>query len=886
MPTAAKRPLTPLVRMSIAISTVIASAVVFAVTLAWWAGAAHETAAPPSEADAILDILPDARPRPADADIAVAGITGTVRDLEGEPLAGARVCAWRLTAPWSTAERATPQCVDAGPDGFYILTALPPLRHAIHASAPRHRPARLDDDLSLRPGERRGDVDFALAPGGARVAGVVQDVSGGVVEGAWVSNGDGQGPGTASARSDAAGRFTLWVSPGFVHLMGQADGYADATEYGSAPGEALVLRMTPESVLVGQVVMADTRAPVAGARVTVIGELGEAGAVGMGVTRTDAAGRFRLARLQPGVYKPRVQAQGRHGEAERSVHLGLGETSNSLTIALHPVPTLAGRIAVAGGGVCPRGHVYLVSRTGLQSLVEASDEAGEVRFPALRPDTYDVQVQCPGLVVPTIFPPVTVSDVPVTGVVWEVMTGRAIRGTVVDAHGQAAAGLSVSAYTEAPSPDPRLPTAGVDERIDAAGRFEISGLMPGAYRVQVHGESLRTTQEPVLVELTAGSDADNVQIRLPPSGELRGVVVDERGDPVGRLQVISRTDDSDGSFGAVTASDGNFMIGSVAPGEYRVYASRPGPVSATPGPATGEETTVRVVVDTVAEARLVVAAARGEIRGRVLEVGGGPITDAFVHAVQEQPGIDVRNELRWGGSGPPTLTDADGNFTIDDLFVGAHALRAYRRGGGEAMVEHVPTGTTTTLTITPTAELGGTLEGERPDEFAIYLVDERTMLQRSEEFYRTEGRWYFEALPAGTYDLFLESALGTAKRTVTLAPDEQRTDLRVALAPPGQIRGRAIDAATQAPVAGLKIVATPMAGRTRFSTPTEEVTTDADGRFEIPRVTAGPVLLGAHGGDPLQPGMSGDLQAVVESGRSVTVVLPVTPLAPPSEPNP
>ncbi|HEY0133745.1 MAG TPA: hypothetical protein VGB85_06680, partial [Nannocystis sp.] len=301
---------------------------------------------------------------------------------------------------------------------------------------------------------------------------------------------------------------------------------------------------------------------------------------------------------------------------------------------------------------------------------------------------------------------------------------------------------------------------------------------------------------------------------------------------------------------------------------------------------TGEETTVRVVADTVAEARLVVAAARGEIRGRVLEVGGGPVTDAFVNAVLEQPGIDVRNELRWGGSGPPTLTDADGNFTIDDLFVGPHALRAYRRGGGEAMVEHIATGTTTTLTITPTAEVGGTLAGERPDEFAIYLVDERTMLQRSEEFYRTGGRWYFEALPAGTYDLFFESALGTTKQTITLAPDEQRTDLRVALAPPGRIRGQAVDAATQAPAAGLKVVASPMAGRTRFSAPPPEVTTDADGRFEIAAVHAGPVLLGAHGGDPARPGMTGDLQTVVESGRSVEVILPVRSFEPPSEPNP
>lgn len=854
----------------------IVAAVIFAVASAWWwAGPTQQIPAQSGARGPDGDILVGAPIRPDVVDLPMAGISGTVRDPGGAALGGARVCAWPLTPLWQISERASPQCSESGPDGFYVLAGLPPLRHALHASAPRYQPARLAYDLSLRPGEHRGDVDFTLAPGGVRVTGVTQDLSGGVVEGAWVANGDGRGPATASVRSDGAGRFTLWVSPGLVHLAGQAEGYADASEHGSAPGEGYILLLTPESVLIGDVVMAGTRAALAGARVTVIGDIGEAGPIGMGVALTDAAGHFRLTRLQPGVYKPRVQAEGQHGEAERSVHLGLGETSDPLTIVVHPAPALSGRIAIDGGaGGCPRGDVFLSSRAGLLILVESADERGAVRFPALRADTYDVRIDCPGYGVPTSFAPVTVAQTSVTGVVWEVMTGRAIRGAVLDAHGRVMPGLGVSAYMEAPASDPRLPSSGVDDSIDAAGRFEIAGLVPGTYRLSAYSDSLLTSQPPLYVELTAGRDVENVQIRLPESGALRGVVVDDRGDPVGGLQVMAGTEQGEASFGAVTASDGAFIYVHMEPGEYRVHASRPGPTAASGG-AAGETVTARVVADATAEVRLVVASARAEIRGRVVHAGGGPVDDAFVTAVHESSDVNISMELRWGG-GRPVLTDADGNFTLGGLVAGAHALRAYRRGGGEAVAEHVLPGTTTTLTITPTAELAGTLAGAVPDEFAIHIIDDRTGVQRLEEFYRTEGRWGFDALPAGLYELVLESAIGTTRQTVTLRPDERRTDLRVALAPPGRIRGRVVEASSQQPLAGLRVQATPTTSRTRFVNPSDEVLTDADGRFEIANVAAGPAHLSVRSDDPSRPGGQGaDLQIVVEAGSSIELVVPV-----------
>lgn len=854
----------------------VASVIALAAALLWPAGPEKEAA---TRAPELGETAAPSRPRPrAPAELPelpVAGLTGTVRDLEGAPLAGAYVCAWPLTPSWAPTERSPPVCVEAGPDGFYALMGLPPTLQAIHASAPRHRPARLEPDLSLRPGERRAGVDLALAPGGVQVTGVVQDLSGGVVEGAWVASGDGRGPGTAATRSDAAGRFVLWVRPGFAMLTGQAEGYADASDHGSAPGQGFVLVLTPESVLIGQVVAADTRAPLVGARVTAIGDPSEGGLSELRVAYTDSAGRFRLAPLQPGRYKPTAQAQGRHGEAERSVHVGLGETSDMLTIVAHPVATASGRIAVEGSsGGCPRGEVYLNSRTGVQTLVEATDSTGAVMFPAVRPGTYEVQVVCPGYVVPGNFPPVTVAQAPVTGLVWSVATGRAIRGTVVDAHGRGVAGLSVMAQFSDPMPTAQSNGFGVDEATDAAGRFEVQGLLPGQYLLHVHGEGLHVPLPPVSAVLTAARDVEDVQFTLPAQGGLHGVVVDERGDPVARVQVMIHGPDGMVT-GTMTAGDGAFLMAGLPPGDYRLQAQLSGVASMPQGAPEPDEVQARVVEDGSTEVRLVVDGADETIRGRVLHADGSPVTDAFVRAVREQPGMDARLDLRWGGLEQPVLTDADGNFTLTGLRAGAHALRAYRRGGGEAIVEHVLAGATTNLTITPTAEIAGTLVGAAPDELAVYIIDNTTMIQRLEEFYRTAGRWGFEALPPGTYDLFFESADGAAKHTVTLRADEQRTDLRVTLASPGSVRGRVVAAGTDAPVEGLRVQASPLEGRTRFSVASPEVISDADGRFEIATVRAGPVHLFAHGA-----GQAGDMQVTVESGRSAEVTLSVTGFAP------
>ena len=835
---------------------------------AWWLsrgsedGGAREVA----EGEAAVAIAgegPRTRPLPVieRRDGLQAVIAGTVKDPQGRPVAGAQVCALTISERLAGSETRTPRCARSERDGRYRIEKLFGVRHRVSASAPGFVPvwfgrgegAARREWVDLRPGMEARGIDLTLEAGGVEIFGVVKDLSGGPIEGAAVSGGGIMaGSGLAVASSGPDGEFSLWVRRGRVRAWAQADGYASGADDGAAPGHRFELYLTPESVLVGAVVRAGDGSPVAGA------EVRSDGGGGGALTFTDAGGRFRIDGLQPGVYKPRAEADDGVGVADEQVVLGLGETSTSIVITAHPATYVEGKIVIAGGESCDDGWLNLSDRGRGRSGSGQTEGDGLVRARGLLPGVYEVSVRCGGFVPAEQYASVTVEATPVSGLRWDVTRGRSIRGVVVDASGQPVTHISVAARPVADPAKPRGQTTSVNNiSPDPQGRFALPGLLPGRYEVFVYNTSTprAVPDQPLTVTLSEGQDLEGLRIELPASGELRGLVHDVKGRPVARalLHVVAGSR----ALQVPVGDDGAFVFAHLPVGTHRVFATRNGSPLRAPG--TGDDDLQGEMVElragAVATVKLVVEADAGQISGVVRDADGGPVSDAFIAASRESEsaaaGGDAAIRARFRGGGErPLLTDADGRFVVPNLRPGKYTLRAERRGGGEAVLEHVAPGSEAVLTIAVTGSLAGVVTrpgGGAPEEFTATLRDRKTGYRRSDNFFRTGGAWSFPELPGGDYELVVSAGEGTGTISATLASGEAQTGLRVELAGKVTVRGTVVDL-EGAPVPGVTVRIGVGAVSYGGNTGDLRHVSDAAGRFEVAQAPVGVVMIAADPG--------------------------------------
>ncbi len=844
--------------------------------------------APPSVATAERTRGPATAPKlptlgPGDR---TAAISGTVRDERGRALSGARVCAAGRIEDLSRQDLWRPACASSGPDGRYRIDRLWPIRYEVTASAPDHGPARAATQdgkgiVALQPGSERTGVDLTLPDGGIRIAGVVRDLSGGVVGGAWieVTGGVFRDPPPVHVEADGDGRFEAWVAPGSAFARAEADGYAPGSDHGPVPGHAFEILLTPESVIVGVVVDAETDEPVAGAEVFAGGTLTDRDGPS---ARSGPDGSFRIERLEPGRYKPRARTDRGEGLADHAVQLGLAETSDPVRIALRPAARVEGRVVFAGDGApCHRGEVHLEDETTGQRLLGRIQRDGRVRLLGVPPGHYTVGVECEGMPLVTEgFAPVEVAREPVTGLVWSLDRGLAIRGIVVDDRGHGLAEVPVSAGATAGPAKERGTRAWTET--DASGAFELTGLLPGTYAVSAgvfgHRVDAAPPAEPVEVVVEPGRDADGVRIEFSPAGTVAGRVVDEDGDGVGGVTVTARGARGGWPAQARTADDGSFEIRGLDPGRYRLDVRRGlgAPLGATGDPSgrpPGERVEVRAGRTT--EVELAIPTPDGEIRGRVVADGDEPVPDAFVSVQREpdRPGADrsrAARRVRWGGwfeDRKPVLTDADGNFTVEGLDPGTYVVYAARRGGGDGVVEHVAVGETVTVRIEAPGTISGTVTvrgGGVPDRMTVSAYDRATGASVSERYAGGDGAFTLAGVPPGTYRVRATAPDGVATvEGVEVRAGRETSGVRLEIAGKGTVRGRIVALDTGEPVAGFVAIATPAGAGFTFGPMQQRkgphISGD-DGVFELHNVAAGATTLYVW---PLEPEARGFASATL-----------------------
>ena len=417
----------------------------------------------------------------------------------------------------------------------------------------------------------------------------------------------------------------------------------------------------------------------------------------------------------------------------------------------------------------------------------------------------------------------------------------AVRGRVIDEHEAPVAGATVCTY-----PRKRNQTT-----TDAKGRFRLGSLDPQKERTRV--SALMSGFVTASVRVEPDSAETELELVLMRGASLSGRVVTEDGRPIAGAQVSVGYLPS--SSGGQTDELGAFSLDVVPEGSNRIWALRQG---WAPG---------RIAVD--------VPGSGGSVGGLEIVLRSGFVLagvvldqdDRPMHGAQIFP--DSTGVRGVGYVGSHKITGADGRFVLDDLCEQEVLLTVWAEGCSR--LEEVVTANRSDLVLRPqeAGRLAGRVidgaAGEPVDSFVIRFVAPHLepgvnrlshygaeWSQSGVSFVGTNGYWESgsERLQMGAVTGVEVSAHGYAvsvhdQAVVSAEPDADT--LVVELHAGATLRGFVLNAASGSPIAGARVRRYTGGDPDSFSRyildPACEASTDANGRFELPRVPLGPMYL-------------------------------------------
>ncbi len=494
----------------------------------------------------------------------------------------------------------------------------------------------------------------------AAIYGTIRDASGGPIAKARVSLGSLKG----GAEADDDGRYELCVPVGGSGIAVAADGYATVATQIEAFGRVRRdFELVPEAIVVGRVIRADDKSPVAGALVqlSIDPMARNSEAPGFHYASTDDDGRFRIEAVAPGRYLVRATAE--RLATERAIDV-IAEVGNQepVTCELTATLSIAGKVVIRGTKTPIAGAHLSFSGRGLEDYrsldaVSASDGSFEVDHAF--PGEYWVWVRdYKG----------SDEERSLTRSQKFVVDKTDLRDVVVEVEPMASIAGRVT-YLGKPVDGASVRASGAFRETDADGRFLLN--IPEEGKLALYAESKRlgafTTGH--VIELGKNEHRTGVELALDLSGSIEGAVVDQRGVPVsGVVLAFSLLRGRD--FGqATSAEDGTFRAAALSGGGEYVYEVRSADGGIKFPPAEGKRFAPIAVRDGQTHVTGIKVAIRYErlvISGRVV-TSKGPVPDAQVR-------VDPKGKQYW--SAPMVRTDVNGAFTVRDLPAGEYSVRA------------------------------------------------------------------------------------------------------------------------------------------------------------------------------------------------------------------
>jgi len=499
-------------------------------------------------------------------------LSGTVKDYQDRPVAGARVYLHRIQfAPGFTPVQNNQQQTYTTSDeaGRFTFADVLPGQVAVIGFHRDHAPGEKEPVEIPVGGPVPSDVVVTLKPG-LTVEGVVRDQQDNPLPAIQVQlqrSGWGQIPGYKYAHnyrwqenplfySDEKGEFVLKGAMAGKHWLTAWDptlGWA-GTMIEGAEGQRItgVVISFAGAAITGVFRTADGD-PVPGAWIYARGPKNTAQMTSRW-TQTDSLGRFKLGGLKEGSYD--LNGSSPLGVPEPKQDVPAGTTD--VELVLKATQVLTGEVtSVRTGRALERFFVQIQAHQEpgarrSRTYRQGTNWSGWIRSPdgyferPVMPSTYDVTVKAPGHA-PQVVREVVVEElVPPQKLFVTLDAGGGIQGTLTDSEGKPVTNQWLNARVYR-APGEAMEQAdwmlGGNDQTDSRGRYFIEGLAPGTYLVEVNlGQRGAVTAQ---IAVT-GTEMVTRNLQLLPTGTVTLKVVDEDGNPVQGVMFYFR--DQNGMF--------------------------------------------------------------------------------------------------------------------------------------------------------------------------------------------------------------------------------------------------------------------------------------------------------------------------------------------------
>ncbi|HWN44317.1 MAG TPA: carboxypeptidase regulatory-like domain-containing protein [Thermoanaerobaculia bacterium] len=498
---------------------------------------------------------------------------GKVQDPAGKPIAGAEAIVRPALRPGSSdngVDDGTGTQSDA--QGVFSLPELPAAEVELTVSRKGYAPALLPA-LRIPAGTSPADLGVVTLRPGATLTGRVVDHRGQAVPGGEIFLLDKPASPNEMERAlkdrkpgatvEADGRFSIedlaQGSP--VHVAVRSPGFLIAQVRSVRPPteKPVVIRLEPEAALAGRVVD-EAGAPVPGARIDLHWQafLPEEPdrPVGQPIlrnTRADGEGRFELRGLPTGTARVSVAAPSfvplegvevdlpRAGELRLVLERGALLQGRVTTAAGEPVPGVRVGVSGAGASTNDDGLYWLEgAELGRQEVIFLHPSHGRVA------KRFEIQ---PGInVLDLTFEP-----------------GVEVAGRVVDGTGKPVPGAKVEL-----TPEYRFDPRQYRDVTGEDGRFRLSTVVAGRYRLKAGADGFTETQHPGTLAVL-NEPVSNLEITLDKGAMLSGNILGLPAEDLAQVEVEARGDNGD-TVAAWTDGRGRYEVRSLAPGDWTVTA--------------------------------------------------------------------------------------------------------------------------------------------------------------------------------------------------------------------------------------------------------------------------------------------------------------------------